>query len=113
MNITLFFLKNSAELGEGQVFGELALINSNPRSATVISGAKTYWATLDKHQFRRILQKHEKKRLEAMIEILDSFTLFQSFSKIAKSKILKSVTKVKLNKGQYIFREGETLNKPK
>ena len=48
-----------------------------------------------------------------MIEILDSFTLFQSFSKIAKSKILKSVTKVKLNKGQYIFREGETLNKPK
>ena len=42
MNIILFFLKNSAELGEGQVFGELALINSNPRSATVISGAKTY-----------------------------------------------------------------------
>ena len=44
-----------AELGPGDSFGELALINDAPRTATVICKADSRLATMSKIHYNRIL----------------------------------------------------------
>ena len=47
--------KTVAELGEGQYFGEAALINDKPRNATVIAIDKCTFYTLGQHDFKAVL----------------------------------------------------------
>ena len=43
-------------LEKGACFGELALINAKPRSATIIADEDWEWAVLDKKHFNVILK---------------------------------------------------------
>ena len=47
-----------AELGPGQMFGEMALITGKPRTATVVALEQTACAVLDRPAFERALQQH-------------------------------------------------------
>lgn len=47
--------KTVAELGEGQYFGEAALINDKPRNATVVAIDKCTFYTLGQHDFKAVL----------------------------------------------------------
>ena len=44
------------ELGEGQYFGEAALINDKPRNATIIATDKCTFYTLGQEDFKAVLQ---------------------------------------------------------
>ena len=46
-----------ATLGVGSSFGDLALINNKPRTATVICASKTQLATMNKENYEKILKK--------------------------------------------------------
>ena len=76
-NYKISYLIKRISLAEGDQFGELALLNSKPRMATVIASERTVWAVLDKEPFIKILQKHEKNKQEALINVIDSFTFFK------------------------------------
>lgn len=44
-------------LGPGAVFGEMALVDPAPRSATAIAGAQCELVALDEHAFRQLVQR--------------------------------------------------------
>ena len=50
-----------AQYCEGQSFGELALINDEPRQATVACLSDCFFATLDKSDYLRILRRIDGK----------------------------------------------------
>jgi CRP-like cAMP-binding protein len=43
-----------ATLPEGTSFGELALLNSKPRSATIVTKDQSHFAVLEKTDFQKI-----------------------------------------------------------
>ena len=49
-----------AELGAGQMFGEMALITGSPRTASVVALEPTSCAVLDRTDFERVLQAHPR-----------------------------------------------------
>ena len=57
------YLRKVSKLFDGASFGELALIESQPRSATIISVRNTHFAVLNKKQFNMILRKVHEERI--------------------------------------------------
>ena len=78
-----------SSLGAGVGFGEFALINSKPRSATIVTEEDTWCAILLKGPFESILQKYERDKINSMIDILDRFLLFKTYTRITKTHLLK------------------------
>jgi type IV pilus assembly protein PilB len=63
-----------AELGSGQMFGEMALLTHKPRAATVVALEATACATLERADFEKVLYEHPAVALSfarVMAERLD------------------------------------------
>lgn len=60
-----------ARIGPGGFFGEMALLNQKPRSATVQTVTKARMLILERDQFRRIL----RERPEVAIQLLEALSL--------------------------------------
>lgn len=58
------YLKKINQLRSGDSFGELALLVSRPRSATVKAAEDTDLATLDKEQFINIMGKVQEIQIK-------------------------------------------------
>jgi CRP-like cAMP-binding protein len=54
----------------GQSFGELALINSKPRAATIKCPSDTHFAVLSKLDYTKILGKIESAALYKLVDFL-------------------------------------------
>jgi CRP-like cAMP-binding protein len=66
----LFLSKTVAKLGEGEFFGEIALVSSEPRTATVAAAEPTLLFTLIAEDFKFVLHENpaaaeEMKRISA------------------------------------------------
>jgi CRP/FNR family cyclic AMP-dependent transcriptional regulator len=80
--------------GPGEYFGELALIDAGPRSASVITLEKTRVAILSKPDFEAFLEKHPEanlkimrglvKRLRALSEDVRSLALMDVYGRVAR-----------------------------
>ena len=57
------------ELGKGDCFGELALIDGKPRSADVITTKPTDCFILDRTEFQHYLDKHPKFALNMLVAL--------------------------------------------
>jgi CRP-like cAMP-binding protein len=84
----VFLEKNDKELNleevsliyPGKSFGELALINDNPRLASIIAKTECHLAVLGKKEFKLILSAVEKERIiKEMGEFYD-IPLFANFT---------------------------------
>lgn len=62
-----FSFKKVAEIWNGQIFGELALLSNKPRAATVTCLTDCHFATLDKRTFE-IIKKNLNKVLDSKID---------------------------------------------
>ena len=51
-------------------FGELALITSKPRAATVVCAEDTDLVVLDKHNYERVVGKALRRKVNEKVEIL-------------------------------------------
>jgi cGMP-dependent protein kinase 2 len=47
-------------LSEGQTFGELALNSSQPRAATMVCKQECSFAVMQKHNYKKVLEKTMK-----------------------------------------------------
>jgi len=61
-----------AELGEGEHFGEMALIDRGPRSATVVAAGDGEVVTLKRNDFERILDEFPEVRLRIYENFLET-----------------------------------------
>ncbi|CDW78417.1 cyclic nucleotide-binding domain containing protein [Stylonychia lemnae] len=95
----------------GQSFGELALMQNKPRSATILCLTDCYLASLNKVSFQNAIQKGMQRALNDNIEFLKTIPFFQGWTKNSLTKfLLHSVEIQKTVRNQVICREGENLN---
>ena len=59
-----------------QSFGELALINDDPRSASILCIHDTHFAFLDKKFFMLLVYRAEEESLNKKIKYIIDFSLF-------------------------------------
>lgn len=60
-------------------FGELALMENNPRAATIICSEDTHFVTLDKQNFQKFMKDNIQKISREQIEFLSKQPLFFNF----------------------------------
>jgi CRP-like cAMP-binding protein len=73
------------EIGTG--FGELALMNDEPRSATIDTIEDCQFATLSKNDFKEVMDKVYKRKFAAMVSFLSSFSFLSHLTRKAKEKL--------------------------
>jgi CRP-like cAMP-binding protein len=56
-----------------EVFGEMALVDSSPRSATAIATTDTVLAVIDKHRFLFLVQETPMFALQVMSSMAERF----------------------------------------
>ncbi|HXQ19942.1 MAG TPA: cyclic nucleotide-binding domain-containing protein [Acidimicrobiales bacterium] len=62
-----------ANLGVDDVFGEMALVDSSPRSATAVATSDTQLAVIDRHKFLFLVQETPMFALSVMSAMADRF----------------------------------------
>ncbi|CAI2383968.1 unnamed protein product [Moneuplotes crassus] len=103
----LHYLTCVKTLKSGDQFGELALLNSKPRAATIMTVEDTSLAVLSKKGFDRNLKNSENTKLEREIKELNNFGIFKNLTRTSKSKLVKCIVKEEIKKGQYLCKENE------
>lgn len=83
----IHFLTCVKYLNAGDQFGELALLNSKPRAATIMTWEETFLAVLNKKGFDRNLKNSENTKLEREIKELNNFGIFKNLTRTSKSKV--------------------------
>src|SRR5262245_33410875 len=59
------------QLGEGDFFGEISLIDGQPRTATITATEEVSALTLGRTQFQRLLDEHPSVRLELLMALTE------------------------------------------
>jgi CRP-like cAMP-binding protein len=59
------------QLGEGDFFGEISLIDGQPRTATITATDEVSALTLARTQFQRLLDEHPSVRLELLMALTE------------------------------------------
>ena len=62
-----------ADLGVDDVFGEMALVDSSPRSATAVATTNAVLAVIDRHRFLFLVQETPMFALQVMSAMADRF----------------------------------------
>jgi len=72
-------LKTVAHLHPGDSFGEAALINNNPRNATVVSGEPSELLMIEKEDYERVIKSLHVDALNKKSKFIRSIPAFRSF----------------------------------
>ena len=104
-------MKEVGTLKAGQNFGELALVSNSPRAATITCKEFCIFATLDKHNFERILSKETQKALESKALFLQTLPLFSSIPKSTLVKLSYFFTETKFSKNQNVYKAYDDADK--
>lgn len=101
-------------LGEGEIFGELALIDDAPRSASVKTTKPTHLAVISRTGFKQLLASHTDIALRLLVDVTRRVRLLsESIRSLALLDVYGRVAKVLLDlaqehDGQLIIREKPT-----
>lgn len=96
-------------LGEGQTFGELALVNQdNRRNATVKCMTKVTYGVLDKRNFDRSLNKIEQRRSHKLLEFLSGIPCFVGMKRTVIQKFVYFMEKQEYIRKQVVYSQGES-----
>lgn len=71
--------QESIEYKSGNYFGELALLNDQPRSATVKCKTDCHFLLIEKKQFKELLQKADRLKQEELLEFLRQTPYLNAF----------------------------------
>ncbi|CAG9331925.1 unnamed protein product [Blepharisma stoltei] len=101
-------LMQVSTLEAGCSFGELALLKSQPRAATIICDTNTHFAILEKHDYLRILGENSTTKLDDLIEFLGSLPVFSKWAKRELVKLSYYFTPISFKRNQVIYRENDS-----
>jgi len=97
-----------ATLVRGGAFGEIALMYSCPRTATVRTKTAAVLWVLDRKTFRRILMQESIRRRELYQTFLAKVSLLKGLFPYERAKIADSLEPIYFNKGDVVIRQGQT-----
>lgn len=108
---TLEVLQNGAKinsLSAGDSFGEMALLQDKPRSATVKTVSLCNLWGVDRSTFRKAVQSINEANYEQNKNFLENVEIFKRLTNRQREALLTSVAVVNYSDGQAIVKEGDT-----
>ena len=99
--------KKVGKAGKGNSFGELALLYTCPRAATVTAHKDATLFRVDQNTFRYILQNQTKKSQQEKLDLLRGIEFFSQLSKYDLEKLSKVMVPVVFSPDDYLVRKGE------
>ena len=94
-------------LQPGDSFGELALRQNMPRTATILCKEETHFGVLGREEFQRVLSEHYNNIVTKNLEFLQSFPIFNMWSLAALEEIFHHLKKEVFRRNQIIYKDGE------
>lgn len=91
----------------GSSFGELALENSKPRSASAICKTTCHLLVLSKLDYSRLMQRIVADKKHEMTEFLHSLPMFFNINRLLLAKLTYNITEKTFKRGQFLCREGD------
>ena len=92
------------KIGAGSSFGELALIDDMPRAATIVSLQPTHLMTIQKDEYKELLERVDKKRQESVMEFLSGIPYLREFPRSLGIKLIFHLTPVTYkSRGTVVF----------
>eukprot|EP00605_Chrysophyceae_sp_TOSAG23-4_P001832 GSChrysophyteH1.ASY1.ANO1.2022.1 assembled CDS len=95
-------------IAPGRSFGDLALLTSSARTATIKARTVCKLWMLDRTSLRSFLSHHEKTEMEEKLKFLSSVKLFDKFNESTLERIAEVMELKNFQKNEIIFRRGET-----
>ncbi|CAD8048240.1 unnamed protein product [Paramecium primaurelia] len=114
LDIDYFFIdgvfkhKFVIELMEGQMFGELALIWNQPRSATVVAKSNLELAVLTSQDYKSLLKDAELNKIEQRIKFFQNY-FFRECPRFVTLRYCYNFKKIELRKGNYLIKKGDKV----
>eukprot|EP00931_Biecheleriopsis_adriatica_P108791 TRINITY_DN8307_c0_g1_i2.p1 TRINITY_DN8307_c0_g1~~TRINITY_DN8307_c0_g1_i2.p1 ORF type:complete len:895 (-),score=217.05 TRINITY_DN8307_c0_g1_i2:66-2750(-) len=94
-------------LGEGGSFGELALLYSAPRAATVTAQQDCVVWVIARGHFMQVMAKAAEEYSEELAKQFDKVEVLTSLDQKQKKQLAKSLQEMNFGKDETIFRQGE------
>ncbi|EAR88978.2 cyclic nucleotide-binding domain protein (macronuclear) [Tetrahymena thermophila SB210] len=98
-------------LKSGETFGELAIIDSKPRGATIVCMEDCDFIVFEKISFIKILKDQETEKLRNEINQLTKIYLFKDFSLNLLKNLYLLFSVNSYQRGDVIYREGDESDK--
>ena len=95
----------------GEYFGELGLIKTQSRSATIRSNTLSLLAVLSKADFKKILSAYSEIKMNTILEFLLKIPIFSCIPMNDLEKLSYFFTETKLTKNQVLFKEHSSAEK--
>ena len=96
-----------SKMATGRVFGELAILYTCPRTATIQALTDCRLWVLDRSVFQMITQRMGMQRHTQLLDFLHKVKLFAELGEDRLSKIVDCLDQEYYAEGHYIIREGE------
>lgn len=97
-------------LRQGDYFGELALLNNQPRMASILCREHCYFACLSRDDYLRILSKMQDRLISVKVELLLKQPVFRRMSKNALIKFTYYFKIKHYKRKQVVFESGTDAN---
>eukprot|EP00736_Rhodelphis_marinus_P009065 Rmarinus@m.8431 len=94
-------------LGHGAYFGEIALLYSCPRSATVVAKSDSTVWEIGRAKFQFVLRSTHFRKHAARMEFMQSVPVLQKLSLYQRSAIAQALRDMEFRKGNLIVKQGE------
>lgn len=104
---TYLDLQEVSVLKAGSYFGELALLNDAPRTATIVCREDCEFAVLSREDFKEILARHTLWQVGEDIKFFSALPLFATSTTRAISTLIYHFKILKLQRNKVIFKEGD------
>lgn len=103
-------LVQATVLEAGAAFGELALLNNQPRAATVKARSALTLAVLQKEDYDCVLKTTQDGQMREKVKFLRTFPLFADWTQVALSKLTYYFLEIAYKKGDIVFSEGTPVD---
>ncbi len=102
----MYIFKEVAELKEGAYFGELALQDTKPRTATVFCKDDCMFGTLSKRDYQALVGTSQKRKQAEEIRFFKQYRIFANAVKNKMKHLRYYMVPKRFDHNQVVFKEG-------